>query len=215
MPVSDPAVPDPTVPDPAEPVLTLSIDAAHHGPRQVLGAFGLSLERGEVMAVCGPSGVGKSTLLRIVAGLHTGFTGHRHVAGRLAMVFQEPTLLPWRSALDNIRLPAGCSAENARARLAEVGLAGREDDSPAALSLGQQRRLALARAMAARPDLLLLDEPFVSLDPALVDGMMDLVAGLQARHGFAAMLVTHARAEADRLARRTLWLDGAPARPVQ
>lgn len=195
-------------------VLRLSIDAAHHGPRQVLGAFGLSLERGEVLAVCGPSGVGKSTLLRIVAGLHTDFTGSRRVTGRLAMVFQEPTLLPWRSALDNIRLLADCTEEDARARLAEVGLAGREGDSPAALSLGQQRRLALARAMAARPDLLLLDEPFVSLDPALVEGMMELVADLQARHGFAAMLVTHARAEADRLAHRILWLDGSPARPV-
>lgn len=193
-------------------MLTLDVTEAWHGQRPVLGPLRLSLAPGEVVALCGPSGVGKSTLLRIVADLHRGWRGTRQVLGPMAMVFQEPTLLPWRNLVQNITLVAGCSAAQARVALAEVGLDGRAVDLPGALSLGQQRRLALARAVAARPDLLLLDEPFVSLDPTLAEDMMTLFQRLQSRFGFAALLVTHSEAEATRLANRVLRLEGAPAR---
>lgn len=196
---------------PAEPLLDLTLDSAWHGARPVLGAMQVQLHKAEVLALCGPSGVGKSTFLRIVAGLHSGWKGRRVMRGRLAMVFQEPTLLPWRNALDNISLAAGCSTATAQTALADVGLGDRADAFPGTLSLGQQRRLALARAIAARPDLLLMDEPFVSLDAALVEDMLTLIETLKARHGFAAILVTHAESEAERLADRILRLSGRPA----
>lgn len=177
----------------------------------VLGALSLSLAPGETLAIRGPSGVGKTTLLRILAGLETGFVGERQVTARTALVFQEPTLLPWRNALQNITLVTGCSETTASALLAEVGLAEKAGAFPGQLSLGQQRRLTLARALAAEPDLLLLDEPFVSLDPALVDEMLHLVAALCSRRSVATVLVTHAEAEARALATRIVTLGGQPA----
>jgi NitT/TauT family transport system ATP-binding protein len=177
----------------------------------VLGPVAFEVGRGETVALAGPSGIGKTSLLRAVAGLGGGARGRISVAGRLAYVFQEPNLLPWRDALANVTLPTRCTDGTARAALAQVGLAGREDAFPDALSLGQQRRLSLARAFAAAPDLVLLDEPFVSLDPALADEMMTLFSSWQRRSGSAALLVTHVEAEARRLARRVLRLAGRPA----
>ena len=118
------------------------------------------------------------------------------------MVFQEPTLLPWRDARRNITLVTGARASDADAALAEVGLGGMETRFPGQLSLGQQRRLALARALSAAPELLLLDEPFVSLDPALAAEMIALTGALLARRRIAAILVTHDMTEAGRLASR-------------
>ena len=90
--------------------MRLEIDGRAFGERQVLGRVSLSLGRGERVALLGPSGIGKTTLMRIVAGLDRGFQGRREVPERLAMVFQEPTLLPWRSAAANLTLPTGASA---------------------------------------------------------------------------------------------------------
>ncbi len=195
-------------------ILTLNLTEASYVGRQVLGPINFGLARAEVVAVCGPSGIGKSTLLRIIAGLHKNYSGTCDVGGKLAIVLQEPTLLPWRTALQNITLLAGCDEAQAQQALADVGLGDRGSALPDELSLGQQRRLALARAVAAKPDLLLMDEPFVSLDAATADEMMALVERLHARHGFAAVLVTHAENEASRLADRILRLDGQPARLV-
>lgn len=195
----------------AQPVLSLRVEDMRFGGVPVLGALTLELSPGECVALTGPSGVGKTTLLRIVAGLETRFRGTRKAPRRIAMVFQEPTLLPWARARDNITLTTSVPRDRAETALAEVGLSGRGDAFPGQLSLGQQRRLALARAFAADPALLLLDEPFVSLDPERADEMMTLFETLRAARDVTTLIVTHVEAEARRLSHRILRLAGQPA----
>jgi NitT/TauT family transport system ATP-binding protein len=191
------------------------LDLDRGGPADVLGSLTLALAHGETVALTGASGVGKTTLLRILAGLERRFSGRRLVTGRVAMVFQEPVLLPWRTAKQNLAIVAGIPDVDAKRWLGEVGLEGLGARYPAELSLGQQRRLSLARAFAAKPDLLLLDEPFVSLDPDLADEMMGLFERLNAGRSCATLLVTHVAAEAARLASRVLRLEGRPARIIE
>jgi len=176
------------------------------GAHVVLSDLAFAVAPGETLAVVGPSGVGKSTLLRILAGLDRAFEGAVRAPERLAMVFQEPTLLPWRTACANLTVATGVDAAAARDGLAAVGLAGKGGLFPRQLSLGQQRRLALARAFVTRPELLLLDEPFVSLDAALAEEMLALTERLIAETRPATVFVTHSPAEADRLATRVLRL---------
>nr|WP_247650984.1 ABC transporter ATP-binding protein [Roseovarius autotrophicus] len=190
----------------------VAIRAKAFGGTPVLGPVAFSIAAGDVLAILGPSGIGKSTLLRIVAGIDRDFEGRVTRPDRLAMVFQEPVLLPWRSALDNLRLVhPGLSQSAARAALDRVGLGDKGAAFPGQLSLGQQRRLALARAFAGRPELLILDEPFVSLDPETAETMLMLTESLIAEARPATLLVTHAEAEAARLATRILRLTGRPA----
>lgn len=191
--------------------MRLDLTAKSFGPRPILGPVSLTVGAGQRVALLGPSGVGKTTLLRIIAGLDRDFAGTRAAPERLAMVFQEPTLLPWRTALANLTLPTGATRAEAAALLAQVGLAGREAAYPRQLSLGQQRRLSLARAFAARPGILLMDEPFASLDEATRDRMLDLTAQLLDSSGAGLILVTHDPAEAARLGARPLTLSGSPA----
>lgn len=181
------------------------------GKTAILGAIELAIERSETLALVGPSGVGKTSLLRIIAGLDASYDGQCNVTGQVAMVFQEPTLLPWRTLRDNLSITTGISPTDALRTLAEVGLETRANDFPNALSLGQQRRLSLARAFAIKPDLLLMDEPFVSLDPDLVEEMMTLFAKLRAAHKVTTILVTHIEEEAKRLASRIVTMGGIPA----
>ncbi|MEM8572121.1 MAG: ATP-binding cassette domain-containing protein [Pseudomonadota bacterium] len=196
---------------PGAQVVDLDLASVEVGGAPVLGQIRLLLHAGECLAILGPSGIGKTTLLRVIAGLEPGITGRRNVTAASAMVFQEPTLLPWRSARENVTILSGCAPEDAKATLSEVGLADKEDLFPHQLSLGQQRRLSLARAIATKPDLLLLDEPFVSLDHDLVEDMLALFAALFVRRNLAAILVTHDEAEAQALATRILSLGGKPA----
>lgn len=193
------------------PLLCVSLRGLTLGDTTVFGALELRVQRGETLALVGPSGIGKSSLLRIIAGLEGRFTGTCAVSGKAAMVFQEPALLPWRTLRDNLCVTTGITADAALAALQEVGLATRADDFPGQLSLGQQRRLSLARAFATQPDLLLLDEPFVSLDPERVTEMMALFRTLRATHDITTILVTHVRQEAAALATRIVTLGGTPA----
>lgn len=188
------------------------------GGPAVLGPLELTLAPGETVALSGASGIGKSTLLRILAGLETRYTGERRVPERIAMVFQEPMLLPWRDARANLCIATGLGPRAAEDWLGRVGLAGLGSRWPGQLSLGQQRRLALARAFAAAPALLLMDEPFVSLDPSLAEEVMTTFETLRAARPpeapLTTLIVTHAPEEARRLATRQLRLEGRPARLV-
>lgn len=191
----------------ADRMIRIDIKAKLFADTPVLGRISFDIAAGETVALVGPSGIGKSTLLRIVAGIDSAFEGHVTRPDALAIVFQEPTLLPWRSALDNILLiHADQSAAEAEAALARVGLAGKGGLFPGQLSLGQQRRLALARAFAGSPALLIMDEPFVSLDAKTADAMLALSEKLIAEERPATLFVTHAPAEAERLADRVLTL---------
>lgn len=200
---------------PIGPVLDLRLDALNFANKPILREIALQVGRSETLALVGPSGVGKTSLLRIFGGLETRYEGSCDVAGRVAMVFQEPTLLPWRSVRDNLCIIAKISPAEAMDALVEVGLSERGDAFPNTLSLGQQRRLSLARAFAIKPDLLLMDEPFVSLDPALVEEMMALFAKLRAAHKVTTIIVTHVESEAKRLASRIVTLGGSPGQIIR
>ncbi|MEM8818581.1 MAG: ATP-binding cassette domain-containing protein [Pseudomonadota bacterium] len=193
--------------------LEVDLAAKRFGDRLTLGAIRFSLSPGERVALLGPSGTGKSTLLAIAAGTDRDIEGHvARGAGRLAMVFQEPRLLPWRSLTDNIALiPGAGGPERARAALVEVGLGAEADAWPQKVSLGQQRRAALARALAVRPGLVLMDEPLVSLDAENASAMRALIRRVLDETGAAALIATHDRAEALALADRVLVLGGRPA----
>lgn len=181
---------------------------------EVLRDVAFSLGHSEVGALVGPSGCGKTTMLRIIAGLDSDFEGSVKgpPAGRLGMVFQEPRLLPWRTVEDNVRLVAPDIAEPALASLFEVlELTAHRAHFPGELSLGLARRVALARAFAVDPVLLLLDEPFVSLDLALAARLREQLVALVETRAVATLLVTHDLEEAVRLADRVFLLSPRPA----
>jgi NitT/TauT family transport system ATP-binding protein len=184
-------------------------------PQRVLENLALALPAGRAGAVVGPSGCGKTTLLRIIAGLDPHYRGSvlLPAGGRLGMVFQEPRLLPWRSVIDNLRIAAPQASEAALAALlARLGLAEHAEHFPNELSLGLARRVALARALAIEPDLLLMDEPFVSLDAALARELRAEIAALIDEKKVTTLIVTHDLREAIELADRVFLLTTRPAR---
>jgi NitT/TauT family transport system ATP-binding protein len=192
-----------------------SFRGASGGELHVLGELALTLEAGEVAALVGPSGCGKTTLLRIVAGLERDYDGAVSLPahGTLGMVFQEPRLLPWRTVEQNVRLAAPKAADaTLDALFATLGLAAHRKHYPGELSLGLARRVALARAFAVEPDLLLLDEPFVSLDVALAARLREELAELVRSRPVTTLLVTHDVDEAIGLADRLILLSKSPAR---
>ena len=186
------------------------IDEKRLGGRVILRDLRLSVAPGEFVAVTGPSGCGKSTLLAILAGLDPAFRGRVHAPGRLGVVFQEPRLLPWYSVARNIALAApGLGPAAIESALAAVGLPDAGPLLPGQLSLGMARRAALARALAVVPELLLLDEPFVSLDAASADLVRTLVARAWSTHRPTVVMVTHDLEDAGRLAQRIIRLTPA------
>lgn len=184
--------------------------------RSVLDRVDLAVAAGEIVALVGPSGSGKSTLVQIAADI-LGASRGRVERGyrRQAMVFQEPRLLPWATALDNIAYPlrlAGVPRRERRARAAVAATraafaASDLDKYPVELSGGMRQRVAIARALVVEPDFVYFDEPFTALDVALKRRMQDLVIEAAAAAHFAALFVTHDLTEAARVAHRILVLD--------
>jgi NitT/TauT family transport system ATP-binding protein len=189
--------------------------SAAGGTHEVLAPIKFSLGAGEVGVLVGPSGCGKSTMLRIILGLDRDFQGRiaRPPNARVGMVFQEPRLLPWRSVEQNVRLAA---PEIEDAKLSELfrilELEAHRSHYPGELSLGLARRVALARAFAVEPDILVLDEPLASLDEALAGRLREEIAMLVASRPVMTLLVTHSLDDAVRLGDRLFFLSPRPAR---
>jgi NitT/TauT family transport system ATP-binding protein len=177
----------------------------------------LEVQARSMTVLMGPSGCGKTTLLRIVAGLDDRFTGMVHVPdnARIGVMFQEPRLLPWRTVRQNIQIVAEDMSNAELERLAAaVGIADMLPRFPQELSLGLARRVALARAFAPRPDLLLLDEPFVSLDERTADRLRHLLLEVWSARPTTAILVTHNPREAILLADQLVLLAPRPTHVV-
>ena len=189
--------------------------AASGAQLHVLGEISLALMEGEVAALVGPSGCGKTTLLRIIVGLDHDFEGRVRLPAhcKLGVVFQEPRLLPWRSVDENVRLVApGISETELSELFATLELSEHRRHHPGELSLGLARRVALARAFAVKPDLLVLDEPFVSLDAKLATRLRAELVELVSDRPVTTLLVTHSIEEAIGLADRIIFLSSSPAR---
>ncbi len=172
--------------------MRINIDAKRYGDVTVLREIELDANPGDKIGILGTSGIGKSTFLRIIAGLDLDFKGQ--VSARpeaIGMVFQEPFLMNWKSASDNLTLMTGCSADTASRLLGEMGLEGLEHRLPQELSVGQQRRVSLARAFAVNPRLLILDEAFASLDDTTAHLMRENVSQYMQSHEAILILATH------------------------
>jgi sulfonate transport system ATP-binding protein len=187
----------------------------------VLSNVAFEVEPRSFVVLTGPSGCGKSTLLNIVAGLDRDFEGSIDLgpsADRMTYIFQAPRLLPWRTVYENIALalPDGDPRlANIPAMLARVGLTDASNAYPERLSLGMQRRAALARGFILEPEILLMDEPFVSLDDPTAQSLRQLLMELCNSHPTTVIFVTHDRAEAVQLGTRILRLAPGKASVVQ
>jgi NitT/TauT family transport system ATP-binding protein len=199
---------------------------------RVLDAISFGVGEGEFVCVVGPSGCGKTTLLQIIGGLLSPTTGRVVMDGeaitaprkRMVVVFQQYTksLLPWRTvegnvrfALENLPLSPADRAERVARNLVTVGLTGFEHYRPYQLSGGMQQRLAIARALAREPQVLLMDEPFSSLDAMTRQGLQDLLLGLWRQFGKTIVFVTHDIDEAVYLSSKIVLLHGRPSHTVE
>lgn len=187
------------------------------GALDVLKNLSITVYRGEMVALVGPSGCGKTTLLNIIAGLVKEDEGKLVVnKERLAYVFQEPRLLPWKTVAENIKFAqdnfmSPGEGEQIRERLLKrIELLPFKDSYPVSLSGGMKQRVEFARALAVEPDVLLMDEPFKSLDVALKYQMEELLLDEHKRRGFTVLFATHDPAEAVALADRVIVLTAKP-----
>ncbi|MDX2257988.1 MAG: ABC transporter ATP-binding protein [Hyphomicrobiaceae bacterium] len=207
--------------------LNIRVDAktfpavADRPAQAVLRGIEITVEPGSFVVITGPSGCGKSTLLNVVAGLDADYQGAVDFGGgdpKLSFMFQTPRLLPWRTVAENIALVLPeASADDPRVTdiIARVDLTEAASAFPERISLGMQRRAALARAFVVEPDILLMDEPFVSLDDPTAESLRGLLRELYARRPTTVLFVTHDRTEAAQLGTRLVRVGGRPAGIVQ
>lgn len=187
------------------------------GPQRVLQHISLSLDEGQHLTVVGPSGCGKSSLLRLIAGLQAPTEGQIRFAGQkmtgprpdLAIVFQDYGLFPWKTVEENIRLPGqlhhhSLNKDQLEKLLQSLDLTAVRKHYPGELSGGQKQRTALGRAMAMQPKLLLMDEPFSALDPAMRHQCYDLFRKYIGTSSMATIIVTHSPEEAAALGDKTV-----------
>ncbi|WP_245408330.1 ABC transporter ATP-binding protein [Zhengella mangrovi] len=192
-----------------------SFETTDGGRLTTIRDLAFTVGEGRFACLVGPSGCGKTTTLRLILGLEDEFDGTivKPEQGRTGVVFQEPRLLPWRTVDRNIRLPL--PEDRARADLsalyATLGLTGMENFFPGQLSLGLARRVAIARAFALEPSLLLLDEPFVSLDEPTAERLRRLLMEVWSARPTTALMVTHNLREALELADEIVMLSARPA----
>jgi NitT/TauT family transport system ATP-binding protein len=194
---------------------------------QALHGVNLTITRGGFVSLLGASGCGKSTVLKLIAGLAKPSSGSidwqqttsRTERPRLSYVFQEPTLMPWATALKNVMLPlslAGIAKKEAQERsqeaLAAMGLSGFANAYPRELSGGMKMRVSLARAIVTQPEILLLDEPFAALDEITRFKLNNDLAQLWLARGFTAIFVTHSVFEAVYLSQRVVVMSARPGR---
>lgn len=188
-----------------------------HGPQRVLQHISLSLDEGQHLTVVGPSGCGKSSLLRLIAGLQAPTEGQIRFAGQkmtgprpdLAIVFQDYGLFHWKTVEENIRLPGqlhhhSLNKDQLEKLLQSLDLTAVRKHYPGELSGGQKQRTALGRAMAMQPKLLLMDEPFSALDPAMRHQCYDLFRKYIGTSSMATIIVTHSPEEAAALGDKTV-----------
>ena len=200
-------------------IVQKDVPAPIRGRRTVIAGLRFTLQADEIVALVGPSGCGKTTLLRLIGGLDRAFEGRISWAGgtapRIGAVFQDARLLPWRTVRQNILLVRPPTPGIADALLDLLGLSDAAGLYPTALSGGMARRVAIARAFAIAPALLLLDEPFVSLDPDMAEQSRAVLRDVLRERPTAALLITHDLAEAASLADRILLLSPGPATIVR
>lgn len=185
--------------------------------RDILSGLTFSIPRGQCVTLLGPSGCGKTTLLRLLMGIEQPTEGtlqfDPELAGHVSYVFQEPRLVPWRTSLENVRLPLELSAthrdlpDRSAELLEQLGLGERLHHFPHELSGGMQMRVALARALVTRPRVLLLDEPFAALDERTRFRLEDLLLELRSTLELQYVFVTHSISEAVYLGDRVLLMD--------
>ena len=214
--------------DAPRPIVELKdVDKRYGDGPLILDKVSFTAERGDFITLIGPSGCGKSTILKLISGLNPISGGRIVVDGlspsdaveRLAFVFQEPTLLPWRTVVQNVEVPLrlhgsdpSLRSEIVRKSLELVGLGDRRDYYPRQLSGGQKMRVSIARALSVSPRILLLDEPFGALDEMTRDHLNEELLAIRQQLAWTAFFVTHSVSEAVFLSNRIVVLSANPGR---